>query len=119
MATLRAARATMLDRLLSRPGSTPAALLDALARRLGAAGLTRDVLTYAALACGVGAGALFCLDDGWLALLALALAGRVDGLDGRDARLGARPPAWRGVRAVAVERVGGGAGGPGGLVPRP
>src|SRR6266550_2936791 len=62
----------MLDRLLTRPGSTPAALLDALARRLGAAGLTPDVLTYAALACGVGAGALFWLDHGWLALLALA-----------------------------------------------
>src|SRR5438034_5951 len=61
----------MLDSLLTRPGSTPAALLDALARRLGAAGLAADVLTHAALACGVGAGALFWLDHGWLALLAL------------------------------------------------
>src|SRR5438067_2522867 len=63
----------MLDSLLTRPGSTPAALLDALARRLGAAGVAADVLTHAALACGVGAGALFWLDRGWLALLALAV----------------------------------------------
>src|SRR6266702_1959628 len=76
-----ARRATMRDRLLTRPGSTPAALLDALARRLGAAGLTPDVLTYAALACGVGAGALFWLDHGWLALLALAVSGLLYALD--------------------------------------
>src|SRR2546426_2261853 len=81
----------MLDRLLPRPGSTPAALLNALDRRLGAAGHTPDVLTYAALACGVGAGALFWLDHGWLALLALAVSGLLDALDGRVARLGPGP----------------------------
>src|SRR3989442_15620870 len=101
----------MLDRLLTRPGSTPAALLDALARRLGAAGLTPDVLTYAALACGVGAGALFWLDHGGLALLALAVSGLLDALDGRGPRLGPGPTPWgrvldltfdRGVEAAAL-----------------
>src|SRR2546429_491396 len=46
----------MLDSLLTRPGSTPAALLDALARRLGAAGVAADVLTHAALAGGAAGG---------------------------------------------------------------
>ena len=105
VATLRAARATMLDSLLTRPGSTPAALLDALARRLGAAGLTPDVLTYAALACGVGAGALFWLDHGWLALLALAVSGLLDALDGRVARLGPGPTPWGGVLDLTFDRV--------------
>src|SRR6266404_8191884 len=95
----------MLDRLLTRPGSTPAALLDALARRLGAAGLTPDVLTYAALACGVGAGALFWLDHGWLALLALAVSGLLDALDGRVARLGPGPTPWGGVLDLTCDRV--------------
>src|SRR5437773_11173110 len=95
----------MLDRLLTRPGSTPAALLDALARRLGAAGLTPDVLTYAALACGVGAGALFWLDHGWLALLALAVSGLLDALDGRVARLGPGPTPWGGVLDLTFDRV--------------
>src|SRR5437870_5481365 len=95
----------MLDRLLTRPGSAPAALLDALARRLGAAGLTPDVLTYAALACGVGAGALFWLDHGWLALLALAVSGLLDALDGRVARLGPGPTAWGGVMDLTFDRV--------------
>src|SRR5438046_10752850 len=95
----------MLDRLLTRPGSTPAALLDALARRLGAAGLTPDVLTYAALACGVGAGALFWLDHGWLALLALAVSGLLDALDGRVARLGPGPTPWGGVLDLTFDCV--------------
>src|SRR5213083_938942 len=95
----------MLDRLLTRPGSTPAALLDALARRLGAAGLTPDVLTHAALACGVGAGALFWLDHGWLALLALAVSGLLDALDGRVARLGPGPTPWGGVLDLTFDRV--------------
>src|SRR5207244_11563969 len=94
----------MLDRLLTRPGSTPAALLDALARRLGVAGLTPDVLTYAALACGVGAGALFWLDHGWLALLALAVSGPLDALDGRVARGGAGATSWGGVRDLTFVR---------------
>src|SRR5204863_367524 len=75
----------------------PAALRDAVARRLRAAGLAPDVLTCAALACGVGAGALFWLDHGWLALLALAVSGLLDALDGRVARLGPGPTPWGGV----------------------
>ncbi len=95
----------MLDSLLTRPGSTPAALLDALARRLGAAGLAADVLTHAALACGVGAGALFWLDHGWLALLALAVSGLLDAVDGRVARLGRGPTPWGGVLDLTFDRV--------------
>src|SRR5438552_1938208 len=90
----------MLGSLLTRPGSTPAALLDALARRLGAAGVAADVLTHAALACGVGAGALFWLDRGWLALLALAVSGLLDAVDGRVARLGPGPTPTGGARSV-------------------
>jgi len=77
----------------------------ALARRLGAAGLTPDVLTYAALACGVGAGALFWLDHWWLALLALAVSGLLDALDGRVARLGPGPTTWGGVLDLTFDRV--------------
>src|SRR2546428_8190760 len=95
----------MLDRLLTRPGGTPAALLDALARRLGAAGLTPDVLTYAALACGVGSGSLFWLDHGWLPLLALAVWGLRDARDGRVARLGPGPTPWGGVLDLTFDRV--------------
>src|SRR5438552_15303828 len=104
-ATLRAARATMLDSLLTRPGSTPAALLVALARRLGAAGLAADVLTHAALGCGVGAGARFWLDHGWRALLALAVSGLLDAVDGRVARLGPGPTPWGGVIDLTFDRV--------------
>src|SRR5436190_2223416 len=92
----------MLDSLLTRPGSTPAALLDALARRLGAAGVAADVLTHAALACGVGAGALFWLDRG---CLALAVSGLLDAVDGRVARLGPGPTPWGGVLDLTFDRV--------------
>src|SRR5207245_11672339 len=95
----------MLDSLLTRPGSTPAALLDALARRLGAAGVAADVLTHAALACGVGAGALFWLDRGWLALLALAVSGLLDAVDGRVARLGPGPTPGGGALDLTFDRV--------------
>src|SRR2546429_6066283 len=108
----------MLDSLLTRPGSTPAAARDALARRLGAAGVAADVLTHAALACGVGAGALFWLDRGWLALLSLAVSGLLDAVDGRVARLWPGPTPWGCVLALTFDRVVAAAGLPGIAGPR-
>jgi phosphatidylglycerophosphate synthase len=53
----------------------------------------------------VGAGALFWLDHGWLALLALAVSGLLDALDGRVARLGPGPTPWGGVLDLTFDRV--------------
>ncbi len=95
----------MLDSLLTRPGSASEAFLDALARRLLAAGLGANVLTHAALALGVGSGALFWLGQGWLALLVLVLSGVLDAVDGRVARLGSGATPWGGVLDLTFDRV--------------
>jgi phosphatidylglycerophosphate synthase len=95
----------VLDSLLTRPGSASEAFLDTLARRLLAAGLTPNVLTHAALVCGMGSGALFWRGHGWLALLALVLSGTLDAVDGRVARLGPGPTPWGGVLDLTFDRV--------------
>ncbi len=69
-----------LTRVLQRP-------VQALARRLAAAGVGADALTFVALAFGLGA-AVAIAAGAPLAALALLLAGRIgDGLDGAVARL--------------------------------
>ena len=95
----------MLDALLGRKGGTPAALLDAAARGLLRLGLTPDRLTLAALAFGVVAAALFYAQEGWWALLALAVSGALDATDGRVARLGSGPTPWGGVLDLTCDRI--------------
>jgi phosphatidylglycerophosphate synthase len=95
----------MLDSLLGRPGSASAAALDTLARRLHAAGITPNILTYAALASGVTAGALFYVGRGWWAYLVVLLSGLLDAVDGRVARLGPGPTPWGGVLDLVFDRI--------------
>jgi phosphatidylglycerophosphate synthase len=95
----------MLDTWLGRRGSASNALLDALAHRLGAAGLSPDALSWAALATGVGAGALFWYGAPLSGLFALAVSGLLDAIDGRVARLGRGATPWGGVLDLTFDRV--------------
>jgi archaetidylinositol phosphate synthase len=95
----------VLDTLLTRPGSRFDTFLNAVARRLHAAGMTPNVLTYAALACGVIAGGLFSVDHRWPAFLAVLFSGGLDAVDGRVARLGPGPTAWGGVLDLTCDRI--------------
>jgi len=97
--------AGMLDSLLTRPGSASEAFLDALARRLLAAGCTPGALTHAALFSGVASGVLFWLDRSWLALLVLCVSGALDAVDGRVARLGPGATPWGGVLDLTFDRI--------------
>ena len=81
----------MLDTLLNRPGSASDAFLTGLARRLHAAGLNADALTYAALGCGVLGGTFFYLDHGWMALLAILVSGALDAVEGQRHGVAAAP----------------------------
>jgi len=95
----------MLDTLLSRSGSASAATLDSLARGLHALGVTPNVLSYAALALGVTAGALFYVGQGWIAYCVVLLSGLLDAVDGRVARLGAGSTPWGGVLDLVFDRI--------------
>lgn len=95
----------MLDTFLSRPGSAFDAVLTGVARRLHAAGVTPNALTYAALACGVIAAALFAIDHGWWAFGVTLLSGGFDAVDGRVARLGPGPTPWGGVLDLTFDRI--------------
>jgi len=95
----------MLDTLLTRTGSTSDKLLTDVARRLGAAGLTPNAVTHAALGCGVLAGACFYFDHGRLGFVLLLLSGGLDAVDGRVARLGPGPTPWGGVLDLTYDRI--------------
>lgn len=95
----------MLDSLLGRPTSASARTLDALARALVRAGVTPNGLSYAALALGLLAAALFYGQHGWWAFLVLLVSGLLDAVDGRVARLGAGPTVWGGVLDLTFDRV--------------
>jgi archaetidylinositol phosphate synthase len=95
----------MLDTWLTRRGSAADGLLDALAHRLRAGGLSPDALTYAALATGVGAGVLFSAGAMAAGLGALAVSGLLDAVDGRVARLGRGATPWGGVLDLTSDRI--------------
>lgn len=95
----------MLDTLLSRSGTASNDALDGLARRLAAAGIAADRLSWAALAAGVSAGVLFALGRGGMALVALGVSGLLDAVDGRVARLGPGSTAWGGVLDLTFDRI--------------
>jgi archaetidylinositol phosphate synthase len=95
----------MLDTWLSRPGSPTAELLDALARRLHAAGAAPNALTRAALGLGVAAGLFFYWGRSWVAFAFLLLSGALDAVDGRVARLGPGPTPWGGVLDLTSDRI--------------
>ena len=95
----------MLDTWLTRRGSAAEAALDALARRLAAGGLSPDVVTYAALATGVGAGVLFGAGAMAAGLGALAVSGLLDAVDGRIARLGSGATPLGGVLDLTFDRI--------------
>ena len=95
----------MLDSFLSRPGSGPAAGLDALARVLIRAGMTPNGLSYAALGLGVASGLLFYVQRGWLAFTLLLASGLIDAVDGRVARLAGRVSPWGGVLDLTFDRI--------------
>jgi phosphatidylglycerophosphate synthase len=95
----------VIDSIFGRPGGAPAALLDAVARLLAGLGVRPNALSCAALALGLGGAALFALDHGWWALLALLASGLMDAVDGRVARLGAGPTPWGGVLDLVFDRV--------------
>jgi len=95
----------MLDALLGRPGSASDRALARLAHRLVAAHVPANVLTHAALATGVLAGALFLADRRWTGLAAVAASGLLDALDGRVARMGRGPTPWGGVLDLTYDRI--------------
>src|SRR5262245_44853201 len=96
--------ALMLDSVLGRPGSTGARCLDALARPLVSLGVRPNALTYAAIASGVGAAALFYAGRLCPAFAILLVSGVLDAVDGRVARLGGRVSAWGGVLDLTGDR---------------
>jgi archaetidylinositol phosphate synthase len=95
----------MLDTLLTRTGSASDQLLAGLARRLHRAGIPANVLTYAALVCGVVAGGLFYVGRMWAGLAMVLLSGGLDAVDGRVARLGSGATLWGGVLDLTFDRV--------------
>ena len=95
----------MLDSLLGRPGSAGARCLDALARPLVRWGVSPNALTYAAVASGVGAAALFYAGQLCPAFAILLVSGVLDTVDGRVARLGGRVSAWGGVLDLTGDRI--------------
>ena len=95
----------MLDSVLGRPGSPGARCLDALARPLVRWGVSPNALTYAAVASGVGAAALFYASWHWLAFAVLIVSGLLDAVDGRVGRLGGHVSAWGGVLDLTGDRI--------------
>lgn len=95
----------MIDRLVSRPGSTTSEGLDGLARWLLARGLTPNALSGAALALGLLGATLIALDRPWWGLLVLAGSGIGDAVDGRAARLGGGATVWGGVLDLIGDRI--------------
>ena len=77
----------MLDGLARRLLDPP---LDRMGRVLAARGVAADALTFAGLACGLGAALAIAVAADGLALAALALNRFLDGLDGAVARASAR-----------------------------
>ena len=77
----------MLDGLARRLFDPP---LDRMGRALAARGVAADALTFAGLACGLGAAMAIALGADALALGALALTRLLDGLDGAVARASTR-----------------------------
>jgi phosphatidylglycerophosphate synthase len=95
----------VLDSILGRPGGAPAALLDRLARWLVRHDVGPNAVSCAALAAGLGGAALFYVDHGWWAMLALLASGVLDAIDGRVARLGRGPTPWGGVLDLTFDRI--------------
>jgi phosphatidylglycerophosphate synthase len=95
----------MLDAILGRPGTVSDRALGWLARRLVAARVPANVLTHAALATGVLAGALFWSGRRFSGLAAVGLSGLLDALDGRVARMGSGPTPWGGVLDLTYDRI--------------
>jgi archaetidylinositol phosphate synthase len=95
----------VLDSLLGRAGGTPASLLDALARTFVRRGIGPNALSGAALALGLAGAALFFVDHGWWAMLALVGSGLMDAVDGRVARLGPGSTPWGGVLDLTFDRI--------------
>jgi len=95
----------MLDSILGRAGSTSAQGLDRLARALLRAGVTPNGLSYAALAFGLVAAALFYAQHHGWAFLVLLASGLCDAVDGRVARLGGGATPWGGVLDLTFDRI--------------
>ena len=95
----------MLDTLFTRPGGSPEAFLNGLARALHRVRVPANLLTHAALATGVMGGFLFYVDHGWWAFLLLLVSGLLDAVDGRVARLGSGPTLWGGVLDLTFDRI--------------
>jgi phosphatidylglycerophosphate synthase len=95
----------VLDTMIARPGGTPAAWLDAVARGLIRLRIGPNVVTCAALAFGLLGAALFWMDRGWWALLAVCGSGLMDAVDGRVARLGGGATPWGGVLDLTFDRI--------------
>jgi phosphatidylglycerophosphate synthase len=95
----------VLDTMIARPGGMPSAWLDAVARGLIAMRIGPNVVSCAALAFGLVGAALFWVDHGWWALLALCGSGLMDAVDGRVARLGGGATPWGGVLDLTFDRI--------------
>ena len=95
----------MIDSLFGRPGTRPATVLDTLARALVGLGVRANVLSSIGLVLGLLSAALFFVDRGWWALVALLASGLVDAVDGRVARLGPGPTPWGGVLDLTFDRI--------------
>jgi CDP-diacylglycerol--glycerol-3-phosphate 3-phosphatidyltransferase len=68
-------------------------------------GIRPNALTYAAVAFGVGAAALFYIGCDWLAFAVLIVSGLLDAVDGRVGRIGGHVTAWGGVLDLTGDRI--------------